>query len=292
MIGDAPNTPALSLEELPDIDLRVNADEVRLEQVIWNLLSNAVKFTPPHGQVTVSLFATDDSLHVRVRDNGQGIVAEALPTVFDIFKQGNVVTNRGIKGLGIGLSLVREIIELHGGKVGVESAGAGQGATFTVSLPRAMDASSAACPQEQPQTILAGLHLLLVDDSDETLGVFSMLLELEGAKVTSTSSARAALQMLDLERFDLVISDLSMPDMDGQAFVAALRQHADYQTTPVLALTGMSRKQDIDGALAAGFSGYVVKPVDIDELARQVRKALHPHATAHDELALQKGRNE
>lgn len=280
MMNDTPNAAPIDLELPAEEDTHLYLDEVRIEQVVWNLLSNAVKFTPVDGRVTVSLFASPHSWHLRVRDNGAGIEADVLPDVFDIFKQGSMIHSRGVKGLGIGLSLVRQIVELHGGTVAVASAGPGQGATFTVALPRGDHASQPANPQQAASSVLSGLHLLLVDDSDETLEVFTTLLQMEGARITACSAAREALTLLDAQHFDLVLSDLSMPDMDGQTFVSTLRQHPQYRTTPVLALTGMSRQSDIAAALAAGFTGYLVKPIDIDELSHEVRRALAPAAAA------------
>jgi two-component system CheB/CheR fusion protein len=275
MMSDTPNSAQLELHLPPDADLQVDADEVRIEQVIWNLLSNAVKFTAPEGKVTVTLWGDDTMFHVCVRDTGEGIGAEVLPNIFEIFKQGTAHSNRGVKGLGIGLALVREIMALHHGRVEAQSDGPGRGACFTISLPRPLENVAGAHAEASQSSDLAGLGLLVVDDSEDTLEVFTTLLKMEGARVTAMNSARAALEVLDKERFDVVISDLNMPDMDGNAFVAALRAHEKHSNVPALALTGMSRRQDVEGAMAAGFSGHVVKPVDMGELARQIRRVIN-----------------
>jgi two-component system CheB/CheR fusion protein len=273
MMASTPSGPQLLLQLAEHADLQLYADEVRMEQVVWNLLSNAVKFTPQSGQVTVAVWSDDASLHVRVSDTGQGITADVLPKIFDIFKQGTAHSQRSAKGLGIGLALVRQIVELHGGRVVAESDGAGKGASFTVTLPRPQPGHAAGGAAAQPAG-LAGLALLVVDDSEDTLEVFTTLLELEGVQVSACNAAIDALALLDQHRYDAVLCDLNMPDMDGHAFVRALRAHPLHGDLPALALTGMSRRQDIEAALAAGFSGHVMKPVDMDELAREVRRVL------------------
>ncbi|USX18718.1 PAS domain S-box protein [Oxalobacteraceae bacterium OTU3REALA1] len=271
--GGTPNAPRVVVR-LPEQALPVHADEVRLEQVVWNLISNAIKFTPPDGTVTVTLDHDERGVCLCVRDTGQGIRADVLPTIFDIFKQGSANPMRGGVGLGIGLALVHEIVKLHGGRVMAESAGVGQGATFTVCLPRAPGTVPSADDEAPPPRVLEGARLLVVDDSADGLEVFTMLLELEGAAVTACASPLEALKLLSEQRFDLVMSDLDMPEMDGAAFIRAVRTHPDYQDVPALAITGMARRQDVERALDAGFSAHVGKPVDMTELSRKVAQLL------------------
>jgi len=271
--GGTPNAPQVVVH-MPEQALPVQADEVRLEQVVWNLISNAIKFTPPQGTVTITLDHDEREVRLCVRDTGQGIRADVLPTIFDIFKQGNASSMRGGVGLGIGLALVHEIVKLHGGRVTAESAGPGQGATFTVVLPRARSALPIPHDQAPPSGVLEGARLLVVDDSPDGLEVFTMLLELEGAVVTASASPVEALKLLPQQRFDLIMSDLDMPEMEGTEFVRAMRSHPDYQHVPALAITGMSRQQDVERALGAGFSAHVGKPVDMTELSRKVAQLL------------------
>ena len=271
--GGTPNAPRVVVR-LPEQAVPVHADEVRLEQVVWNLLSNAIKFTPPDGTVTVTLEQDERDARLCVRDTGQGIRADVLPTIFDIFKQGNASSMRGGVGLGIGLALVHEIVQLHGGRVTAESAGVGQGATFTLVLPRAPGAGPRAGDEAPPPRALEGARLLVVDDSADGLEVFTMLLGLEGAAVTACASPAEALTLLPEQRFDLVMSDLDMPEMDGAAFIRAVRAHPHYRDVPALAVSGMARRQDVERALAAGFSAHVGKPVDMAELSRKVAQLL------------------
>ncbi|HEY0062330.1 MAG TPA: ATP-binding protein, partial [Telluria sp.] len=278
VVGAAPNGPKVSIHLPPPETLMVNADEVRLEQVVWNLLSNAIKFTPPDGSVTIKLSHASGQAILEVGDTGIGIRPEILPTIFDLFKQDRVSNFRGSNGLGIGLALVKQIILLHGGDVSAASAGAGQGSTFTVALPLSMAQQDDAGASKPLSQVLGGLNLLLVDDNADSLAVFSMLLEMEGATVQATQSPKQALGMLDQAKFDLIVSDIHMPGMDGLAFVSAVREHADYRFTPALAVTGMGRQQDIDEAIAAGFSGHLSKPVDMHDLARQVESLLNKAA--------------
>ncbi|MDQ1816310.1 chemotaxis protein CheB [Massilia sp. CCM 9210] len=273
-IGTGPAGPKLVVQLPNDRGVTVYADEVRLEQVVWNLLSNAVKFTPPEGTVSIDMKADKEAAHLCVRDTGQGIRAEALPTIFDIFKQDTVNNFRGSKGLGIGLALVQQIVQLHGGQVRAESPGPGQGASFTVTLPLAPELPGHNDIKAPQARALENLRVLLVDDNDDALTVFTMLLEMDGAKVAASNSAREALGMLDSASFDLVLSDIHMPDMDGLSFIMEIRKHPGYHAVPAIAITGMGRQQDIDEALAAGYSGYLGKPVDMTDLARQVERLL------------------
>lgn len=271
-MGAPPGSPAIALQFERNASLHVHADVVRLEQVVWNLLNNAIKFTPADGAIFVSISADQERVHLSVRDTGQGIRGDVLPVVFDMFEQGTARAMNGTTGLGIGLALVRELVELHGGQIKAESPGPGKGATFTVSLPYASPNARDALQQQMQASALHGLRILLIDDNEDVLTLFTMLLESEGANVTTSQSAREALDLLAEGDFGLVISDLTMPDMDGYDFIRAMRAQENSRLVPALAVSGISRSQDIDRAIQAGFSAHVSKPVDIEVLAEVVGK--------------------
>jgi two-component system CheB/CheR fusion protein len=271
-MGAPPGSPAIALQIERNASLHVHADVVRLEQVVWNLLNNAIKFTPADGAISVSISADQERVHLSVRDTGQGIRGDVLPVVFDMFEQGTARAMNGTAGLGIGLALVRELVELHGGQIKAESPGPGKGATFTVSLPYASPNARDALQQQMQASALHGLRILLIDDNEDVLTLFTMLLESEGANVTTSQSAPGALDLLAKGDFDLVISDLTMPDMDGYEFIRAMREQENSRLVPALAVSGISRSQDIDRAIQAGFSAHVSKPVDIEVLAEVVGK--------------------
>ncbi|KQQ36229.1 chemotaxis protein [Duganella sp. Leaf126] len=259
----------------PDEPLRLYADQTRIEQVIWNLLNNAIKFTPAGGTIEVVLERDGQWARLDVRDNSQGIAAEFLPTIFDMFGQGSPSIVRGTKGLGIGLAMVRQIVELHNGSVQAASHGSGHGASFTVRLPldgrqqvRELPASQAGA------SALDGVRVLLVDDSEDVMEAFSQLLGFTGAAVSGTTSPQRALELLASDDFDLLISDIGMPEMDGLAFIDAVRTGARNAAVPAIAVTGYGRKADIERALAAGFDSHVNKPVEIDQVEAVARRLL------------------
>ena len=255
-----------------DEPLLIDGDGTRLEQIAWNLLSNAIKFSPPGGTIQVHLAAKGDEAMLCVSDSGRGIDAEFLPHVFQLFKQADSTTRRNEGGLGIGLAMVKSLSELHGGRVEAESDGRGAGATFRVFLPlhqssdfAPLDPSRAMSPEE-----LAGLRILLVDDTDDALETLSYLLEHAGFVVTSANSAKAALEHAGKESFDLLISDVGMPHMDGYQLVEELRNRPETVTLPAIALTGHGRSEDVQRAFAAGFHAHVDKPVDTAHLKRVI----------------------
>ena len=245
----------------------VLADLVRIEQVVLNLLSNAVKFTPGGGHIDVRLVREEGGVRVDVTDSGQGIAPDFLPHVFDMYDQGVSVTTRSKGGLGIGLALVREIIALHGGRVEAFSEGIGKGARFSFWLPL-LDRHGAPVPgaADVVGESLAGLRILVVDDMEEMLMVFKSLLEVSGATVFEATSARAGLAILEREEIDLLISDISMPEMDGYEFLAQVRANPKLAALPAIAISGMRRDNDIARARAAGFSAHLGKPVSFDRL--------------------------
>jgi PAS domain S-box-containing protein len=260
----------------------VDGDPVRLGQIAWNLLNNAVKFTPSGGEITISLMAEgDNGAQFTVEDTGQGIAPEFLPHVFEIFRQGDASSSRRQGGMGIGLALVKQLAELHGGLVRAESAGVGQGAKFSVWLPlREVETSASSGDFKIATGALHGTSILVVDDSTETTDMLGKLLEMDGAAVQTACGGREALKLANESSFDLVISDISMPEMDGYQLLQNLRRLPQMKNVPALALTGYGRVSDIDRARREGFSQHFTKPIDIDKLMRSVRELTHHSVVA------------
>ena len=248
--------------------LAVNADADRLQQAIWNLMSNAVKFTEPGGRVEVRVAAVGSMVELRVRDTGQGIPLDFLPFLFDRFRQADSSASRRHGGLGLGLALVRQIVELHGGSVSAESAGTGRGATFFLRLPIATARSDAArtdTGDTEPVT-LKGVAVLVVDDNTDGREMLATALREYGAKVKSVASSQEALELLKDARFtpDVLISDVGMPHTDGYEFIRQLRTSRDETTRqiPAIAVTAYANPEDRIRAVVAGFQAHLAKPVD------------------------------
>jgi signal transduction histidine kinase len=244
-------------------------DATRLEQVVWNLVANALKFTAAGGGVTVTLRQRGAALELMVQDNGQGIRAEALPIIFDRFRQAESSFTRSHGGLGLGLAIVRHLVELHGGRVSAESGGPGLGATFRVSLPTMEGAAMPASPPESwppkvPVNSIAGLRVLLVDDEQDGREATAMLLRHHGAVVETTASAEEALLAFDRALPDILLSDIGMPSEDGLSLLRKVRARATASggSIPALALTAYARSEDRTQSLLAGFDGLVTKPIE------------------------------
>jgi len=260
-------------------NLQLWCDRVRTEQIVWNLLNNAIKFTPAGGNVAVTLSQEEGLARLCVVDSGIGIAPEHLDHVFGLFMQsGAPVMQRG--GLGIGLALVRELTSAQDGQVEVASPGLGQGATFTVRLPLAGHSAAIAPLVPGPSLSLQGLRILLVDDMEDALLLFAMLLEQEGAQVRTATSGAAALELLAQQAYDLLISDIGMPGMDGYALMSAVRQLPGQEQLHTMAMTGYGRKSDAERALQAGFDAHITKPVDFDALRESVAALLQRTAAA------------
>jgi signal transduction histidine kinase/ActR/RegA family two-component response regulator len=263
----------------------VRGDRDRIQQVLWNLLSNAVKFTPRGGRVSVALERVNSHVEISVSDTGAGISPALLPQLFERFRQDDSSSTRRQSGLGLGLAIVRHLVELHGGSVSAESAGEGQGATFRVMLPlaplaqpglggpRAHPAARSALTAEGDHVgLLAGVRLLVVDDEADTRSLMKVLLEKAGATVATAGSAHDALRMLPELRPDVLISDIGMPDADGLTLVRRVRSLPAAQggETPALALTAFARSEDRRKALLSGFQMHLAKPVEPAELVLSV----------------------
>jgi signal transduction histidine kinase len=289
----------LDYQRIDGADDRIEGDPDRLQQVVWNLLSNAVKFTPPGGRVEARLdCAGPDSGAVRLRitDSGRGISPAFLPYVFDRFRQADSTSTRSQGGLGIGLTIVRRIVELHGGTVQAESSGEGMGSTFTVQLPTGAASGAAGgarppavrhAPGESPAeaTDLAQVRVLVVDDESDARDVVAQILRHSGAVVETAACVREALAAISRARPDVIVSDVAMPDQDGYDLVRILREMSDGQTNmiPTLALTAYAREEDRIRCLSAGFQAHVAKPVDPTELCAVVAH-LAPQRSASAEL--------
>ena len=253
----------------------VSGDVTRLQQVVWNLLTNAVKFTPRGGTVEIALRRRESQLEIVVRDSGQGINAEFLPHVFDRFRQADPSTTRATSGLGLGLSIVRHIVELHGGTVRVESAGPDRGTTFTVALPMAEvsvpdgDGPRQAVEHTEVRALsgevsLGGARVLIVDDELDARDLVAELLERLGANVKAVSSARLALDEIRHWHPHAIVSDIAMPGEDGYALIRELRRWEEEAGgwTPTIALTAYARDEDRVRSIEAGYQAHLAKPVD------------------------------
>ncbi|HET9226053.1 MAG TPA: ATP-binding protein, partial [Thermoanaerobaculia bacterium] len=257
----------------------LTGDPDRLQQVIWNLLSNAVKFTPQGGRIEALVDETGGQARIRVSDTGIGIQEEFLRFVFDRFRQADSSTTRKHGGLGLGLSIVRHLVELHGGSVSVESEGEGRGATFTVLLPLASRLREEPAPEARPASPLHpaslpdlhGLRVLVVDDEPDALDVVSTALEEMGAKVDSVPSAADALAALHRSGADVLVADIGMPEEDGYSLIHKVRNlEGDLSRLPAIALTAYAGEADRRRALEAGFQIHLPKPIDPGALAEAV----------------------
>jgi PAS domain S-box-containing protein len=250
----------------------VLGDPDRLQQVIWNLVANAIKFTPSGGSVTVSLDRQGTSAVVTVKDTGEGIGSDLLPYIFDRFRQGDASVTRPHGGLGLGLSIVRHIVELHGGKVNVLSHGKGRGSVFSAMFPiRAIRRAHG--PQAVETQLLSGLRVLVVDDESDAREVVSRALMECGASTAAVGSAREALEVLADFKPDVLVSDIRMPEEDGYTLIRRIRAlDSDAGALPAVALTGLAHPEDRRRALTAGYQSFVPKPVEVDELAAVIRR--------------------
>ncbi len=262
----------------------IYGDAERIQQIIWNLLSNAVRFTPNKGLIQLSVGLVNSHIEIVVSDTGEGIASEFLPYVFDRFRQADASKTRKHGGLGVGMAIVRHLVELHGGTTNVFSDGIGQGATFTIKLP-AISADEAEpvsvedgrrmplpvcedAPEKNVRSELKNLHLLVVDDNSDTREMLSIFLENLGAIVTLAASSAEALTKLSQNSYDVLISDIEMPGEDGYVLIEKVRalSEAEHGKIGAIALTASARAADRTHALATGFDAHLAKPFDPNEL--------------------------
>ncbi|MEH1873011.1 PAS domain S-box protein [Nostoc sp.] len=256
----------------------VTGDSSRLQQVIWNLLSNAIKFTPQGGQVEISLQSVGSQAQLKVSDTGKGINPDFLPFVFEYFRQADGATTRKFGGLGLGLAIVRHIVELHGGTVKAESLGEEQGATFTVMLPLIKTDLNSHQIDKQLDDFpdLNGVKVLLVDDERDTRELIAFILEQSGAVVTQAASAMEALRIMPQFQPNMLLSDIGMPELDGYMLMRQIRGMSPEQggTIPAIALTAYATEADSQQAIAAGFWQHITKPVEPAKLLQAIAKVI------------------
>lgn len=273
--------------DFQSINNKIFGDANRLQQVIWNLLTNAVKFTPSGGNIKIALSNENECLEFKVTDTGEGISPEFLPFVFDRFRQADGATTRIHSGLGLGLSIVKHLIEMHGGEVSAKSEGVGRGSTFSFCLPQQRVAFNERAGgengktklplqndhhSEQIENPLAGLSVLAVDDDEDSREMLQLILEQNGASVVTAGSAAEALEKLTQTKTDVLVSDIGMPLEDGYSLVERLRKLPAERggEIPAVALTGFAREEDNRRALVAGFNKHVAKPIDPENLVREI----------------------
>ncbi len=257
----------------------VKGDAGRLQQVVWNLLSNAIKFTPEGGQIAVELSTVGSLAQIQVKDTGKGIQSDFLPYVFDYFRQADSATTRKFGGLGLGLAIVRQIVQLHGGTVRVDSPGEGLGATFTVQIPLVQSVNI--CQLKPDARVdLSGVQVLVVDDDADSREFVTFVLKQENAIVTEAASGMEALQALERSIFDIIVSDVGMPSMDGYMLIRQIRllKAEQGRDIPAIALSAYAREIDVQQALAAGFQQHLSKPVDSNVLVGMVAGFLQRRA--------------
>jgi signal transduction histidine kinase len=256
----------------------ISADSARVHQIIWNLLSNAVKFTPHGGKISLRVDQNGSDARVTVKDTGQGIDSEFLPRVFDRFRQADSSTTRSFGGLGLGLAIVRHLVELHGGTVSAQSDGVGKGAMFSATFPLLADRTA---PVAQVQEISAadgysldGLRVLLVDDEPEARQIISTVITRTGAEVKTCNSAHEALAKLSEWKPDVILSDIAMPEQDGYSFIKQVRSLPRDKggDTPAAALTAYARDIDRRQALAAGYQMHIAKPIGASQLVTMIAR--------------------
>jgi CheY-like chemotaxis protein len=263
----------------PDVG-SIAGDPARLQQIVWNLLSNAIKFTPPGGTISVALRRSGPDAEIVVADTGVGIRPEFLAHIFDRFQQADQSITRRFGGLGLGLSIVKHLVELHGGSIRADSAGGGRGATFTVVLPAsAVDRTSSIAPAAGganetplPGDSLHGIHVLVVEDEPDTCEFLNRLFASYGAAVATARSADEALSYLTTSKPDIVVSDIGLPDVDGYDLMERIRQlPADSGgAVPAIALTAYARTEDRTRAFRSGYQAHLAKPVEPTELVATI----------------------
>ena len=291
-VQPAADAKGVKLETILDTRIGpVSGDPDRLQQVVWNLVTNAVKFTPKNGRVQIRLERVDSHVEIIVSDTGEGIKSHFLPYVFERFRQAEAGTTREKGGLGLGLAIVRHIVEMHGGKVSASSEGEGKGSTFRVKLPLMIVHAEAPDKREHPRTRrmepltlgdLRGVRVMAIDDEEDALTLVRVVLEAAGAEVETASLPLEALKRIEEVRPQVLIVDLGMPKMDGFELIAQVRASAilEVREVPAAALTAFARSEDRVKALRSGFEMHIAKPVDPAELVASVARLARRMGTA------------
>jgi len=262
-------------------ELRLVGDRARLRQVVVNLLSNAAKYTPTNGEIRVAARAEGGSLVIEVQDNGAGIDAAMLPRVFELFEQGSTTLDRSKGGLGIGLAIVKQLVEMHHGQVAVQSAGPGLGATFRVTLPAEIHVMP---PEPGPAAEALDTlppvqgRVLVVDDNRDAAETLGMALRYAGYDVVTTTLPQEALDRLQASHFDAAVLDIGMPVIDGYQLAALIHRELGDAAPRLIALTGYGQASDRDKALGSGFDEHMVKPIDLDRLTRTLERLIRADA--------------
>ena len=261
----------------------MSADPARLQQIIWNLLSNAVKFTPKGGSIDVAISQVESSAEIVIRDTGIGISREFLPLVFERFRQAESVATRSHRGMGLGLAIVRHLVELHGGTVTAESEGEGKGSTFTIRLPLAAVKYSGDVLIERDinkgnghDHALEGLRILLVEDEPDASELIALVLKGSGAHVEAVESVGDALQRLPLFIPDVLLSDIGLPVESGYDLIRKVRSlDTNMNKVPAIALTAFATENDRKKTLSAGFQAHLAKPVEPGDLVRTIQTLIN-----------------
>jgi signal transduction histidine kinase len=279
-VAASASTKGMEITTFIDPELRaIHADASRVQQILSNLLSNAVKFTPPNGRAEVRVLQQPSTVEIQVRDTGIGIESDFLPNVFERFQQADSSSTRPESGLGLGLAIVRHLVELHHGKVEAASEGTGKGATFTVRLPAAPDvqlkrsaAPTAVSNDTSSIAPLAGIHVLVVDDDPDSREAIAAALRAAGAEIGSVDNVHEALERTATQRVDILVSDIGMPREDGFALIRRLREGERTSHLAALALTAYASIGDQRRVLAAGYDGFIAKPAAANELIATVAR--------------------
>jgi CheY-like chemotaxis protein len=256
--------------------LPVIGDEHRLQQIVRNLLANALKYTDSGGRVSIEVGTEGNRAVIRVRDTGEGIEPGFLPYVFEPFRQGASITMR--RGLGLGLAIVRRLVDLHGGRISAESAGVGKGSTFIVSLPLAEAKSLTANGVVEPD--FHHLHVLIAEDDADSAAAVTAILKLHGCETQTAGSASECLRITHEWPTDVLVCDIGLPDDDGYGLLKRLRDLPEGQAIPAIALTAYTRPEDRAKALAAGFRAHLTKPLDPESLLREISDAVKDRSAA------------
>jgi PAS domain S-box-containing protein len=270
VVAPLAGTKKVKLEwHVADLDTRVMGDDARLQQIIWNLVSNAIKFTPAGGSVTVDARVVGHEYEISVTDTGRGISPQFLPRLFDRFSQQDSSANKSFAGLGIGLTIVKHLVELHGGTIKAHSPGEGHGSRFTVQLPITQELPRV--QSEETGALLKGVNVLVVEDDSDTRAFVARVLVEAGANVAEASNSVEALALVRTNTPSILVSDIGMAQQDGYQFIRSVRG-AGYSadTLPAIALTAFSRAQDRADAIKAGFQVHLVKPISADRLTNAI----------------------